>query len=80
MARFNITAADLTDVQALLTTLEDAEAIQKTQIGEAQQATLDRDTIIEALDDWMSDFQGVARIALEANPQLLESLGIVVKR
>ena len=80
LARFNITAADLTDVQALLTTLEDAEAIQKTQIGEAQQATLDRDTIIEALDDWMSDFQGVARIALEANPQLLESLGIVVKR
>ena len=80
LARFNITATDLINVQALLTTLEDAEATQKTQVGEAQQATLDRDKAIKALDDWMSDFQGVARLALKANPQLLEALGIAVKR
>ena len=80
LARFNITATDLVNVQTLLTTLEDAEATQKTQVGEAQQATLDRDKAIKALDDWMSDFQGVARLALKDNPQLLEALGIAVKR
>lgn len=80
LARFNITETNLTDVQAQLTVLETAEAKQKTEIGEAQQATLDRDTAMEALDDWMSDFQEVAKIALEDNPQLLEALGIIIKR
>ena len=80
LAQFNITTTDLTDVQAKLATLDAAEATQKTEIGEAQQATLDRDTALDALDDWMSSFQEVARIALEDNPQLLESLGINIKR
>ena len=80
LSRFNITTTNLTDVQALLTTLEDIIAIQKTQIAEAQQATLDRDKAIQALDIWMRGFQEVAKIALKATPQLLEALGIAVKR
>ena len=80
LSRFNITATNLTDVQALLTTLENIIALQKTRIGEAQQATLDRDKALKTLDIWMRDFQEVAKIALEANPQLLEALGIAVKR
>lgn len=31
------------------------------------------------LDDWMSEFYAVAKIALEDNPQLLESLGKLVR-
>lgn len=80
LARFNIKEENLFDMQKELTNLEAAEAKQKTEIGEAQQATLDRDAAIEDLDDWMSDFQEVARIALEDNPQLLEALGMVIKR
>ena len=80
LSRFNITTTNLTDVQALLTNLEDIIAIQKTQIAEAQQATLDRDKAIQALDIWMRGFQEVAKIALKATPQLLEALGIAVKR
>ena len=80
LAQFNITTTDLTDVQAKLTTLDAAEATQKTEIGEAQQATLDRDKAIQALDIWMRGFQEVAKIALKATPQLLEALGIAVKR
>ena len=80
LSRFNITATNLTDVQALLTTYENVTATQKTQTAEAQQATLDRDKAMKALDIWMRGFQEVAKIALEANPQLLEALGIAVKR
>ena len=80
LSRFNITATNLTDVQALLTTYENVTATQKTQTAEAQQATLDRDKAMKALDIWMRGFQEVSKIALEANPQLLEALGIAVKR
>ena len=80
LSRFNITATNLTDVQALLTTYENVTATQKTQTAEAQQATLDRDKAIQALDIWMRGFQEVAKIALKATPQLLEALGIAVKR
>jgi hypothetical protein len=50
------------------------------EIGEAQQATQDRDAAIDMLSQWYSDFRAVARIALYDSPQLLEGLGIVVKR
>jgi hypothetical protein len=80
LARFKVTDADFSAIQTKLGELESAEANQKTEIGEAQKATLDRDNALEALDDWMSDFQEVAKIALEDDPQLLEALGIVTKR
>jgi hypothetical protein len=38
-----------------------------------------KDTAFAKLDDWMSEFYAVPRIGLEDNPQLLESLGKVVK-
>ena len=32
------------------------------------------------LAEWMSEFYAVAKIAMEDNPQLLEALGLVVKK
>jgi len=50
------------------------EALQAA--GEAQEATQQRNTAIEALDEWLSDFRVVAKIALEDTPQLLEALNM----
>ncbi len=38
-----------------------------------------KDAAFAQIDDWMSEFFSVARIALEDEPQLLEALGKIVK-
>ena len=43
-------------------------------------ATIAKDEALAKMDDWMVEFYGIARIALEDHPQYLEALGIVVKR
>lgn len=48
----------------------------KKEKGEAQGATNLRDKVMAPLEDWMMEFKGSARIALEGQGQLLEQLGI----
>ena len=56
--------------------VENALADQKKEIGEALASTKLRDTKIEMLDEWMSDFYAIARIALAGQPEALKKLGI----
>ncbi len=49
------------------------------EVGESQDATKQKDAAFAEIDDWMRDFYAVARIALEDHPQLLETLGILVR-
>ena len=77
LAEFCITQAKLEAGKQLVDETEAANADQKKEKGEAQQATIDRDEAIDNLEGWMSDFIAIARIALEDKPQLLEKLGIV---
>ncbi len=51
-----------------------------TEKGEAQQSTLIRDQKLQELRVWMGRLKKVARLALADQPQLLEILGIIVKR
>lgn len=59
---------------ALMSTYQD----KKSNSGDAQSATQRRDEALKALTRWVSDFKKVAQVALQDDPQLLESLGIVV--
>jgi hypothetical protein len=77
LAEFGITKQALTDGLAAIKDIEAKLAAQLKEKGEAQDATKVRDDAFENLQDWISDFVAISRIALENDPQLLEILGIV---
>jgi len=79
LARLKVTPTELQDTVALITELETARAEYLREKGESQDATKLKDKSFGEIDDWMSEFYAVAKIALEDNPQLLESLGKYVK-
>lgn len=64
---------------ALIQAAEQANTAKVKETGEAQQATQERDARLDVLDSDMSEFYGLARLACEDAPQLLEMLGITVK-
>ena len=72
----SVTAADaergLADVEAAVA----AGAVQTAEAGEAQVATAERDTAVEAVAGYWEDFSDVAAVALEDEPQLQEVLGM----
>ena len=74
---YGITKAKLEACQAEMQAAETASLVQEKEKGDAQNATQIRDKAIDELNDWLSDFIAIARIALETESQLLESLGIL---
>jgi len=79
IAHLKVTVDDLNAANALLSEVESARSKYFIEKGEAQDATNQKDAAFAELDDWMSDFYAVARIALEDNIQLLEALGVIVR-
>lgn len=79
LVRLKITLDDLTASDTLIGDLEAARAEYLREKGESQDATQAKDAAFEKMDDWMSEFYAVAKIALEDKPQLLESLGKLVR-
>lgn len=77
LSGFDITTKALTDGLAAIKEVETKLAAQLKEKGEAQDATQIRDDAFESLQDWMSDFITIIRIALEGKPQMLEVVGIV---
>ena len=67
----------LSAAKAQVLEVEAKRNIQFKEKGEAQTATQLRDEALDELQDWMSDFIAIARIALEEQSQYLEMLGIV---
>lgn len=79
IARLKVSAEDLNAANTLVNELEAARSEYLREKGESQDATTEKDTVFSKLDDWMSEFYAVARIALEDNIQLLEALGVIVR-
>ena len=79
LIRLRITAEDLTAANTLISELEAARSEYLKEKGESQDTTKQKDAAFTNFEDWMSEFYGVARIALEDNIQLLEALGVIVR-
>ena len=71
------------DKDALVSGMERVNAVdvalsaQKRKISVAQTTTKEKDRVMDALDEWVSEFKSVARVALKDDSQLLEAFGIV---
>jgi hypothetical protein len=76
LAQFGVTLEKLQAGKFLVEAVTAAKQSKEIETGEAQQATKIRDAALDGLDDWMSDFVAIARIAL-AGTQLSEALGIL---
>jgi len=80
LAKFQITQSTLNDIEhrVLLTKERRTEYLQAKSISE--RLTKEKQAAIDALFRWCAEYIKFARIALTEKPQMLEALGIVVKR
>ena len=79
LKQLKITEQEIKKQLQLLTEVEQAYTDYQKEKGESQQATKDKNDAFDALDKWVTRFFKVAKIALEDRPQLLESLGKIMK-
>lgn len=79
VARFNITPEVLEAGLAEINAMNEARMQQKQKKGLAQVTTQQRRASMADLDQWMTEFLGIVRIAAAADPQQMEKLGVVVK-
>ncbi len=78
MGTFGQTQAGFETAKTAVISIKSLHSIQQDEIGEAQKATLDRDTLWVQARVWVVTAIEVAGYALADDPQLLESLGVVV--
>mgnify|MGYP000647071564 CR=1 FL=1 len=79
LGTYNVTVEQLTAGLAQLETLEAHIQAQQAAQGAAREALSARNNAIQTLDECLKELRTLARIALAADPQLLEALGIVVR-
>jgi hypothetical protein len=79
LARLGITGKDISGGMELASSVSDDRNNYLREVGESEAATKAKDAAMAAMQDWMTEFYAVARIALEDQPQLLEALGRPVK-
>jgi len=77
LKEFGTTEQKLKAGLAELAVIEQANLVQEKEKGEAQAATQTRDKALDELQDWLSDYLAIAKVALEEDPQLLEGLGVL---
>ena len=75
LAKYNLTEEKLTSGLNAVDQVQALEAVQKQQTSEAQQATKERNAVLNALNERLVELREVAQIALADTPQQLEALG-----
>lgn len=75
LKRLKITDEHIAEQLKALNEVRQAYLQYTNEKGESQQATKNKDAAFEALEKWVREFYSIAKIALEDQPQLLESLG-----
>ena len=79
MGTFGQTQAGFEAAQTAVLAVKSLDGVQQDETGEAQKATLIRDEAWAEARVWVVTATEVARFALADDPQLLESLNVVVK-
>lgn len=80
LKRLKIDETHIQKQLALLEEVKKAYATYTNEKGESQQATKDKDKAFAELEKWVREFYAIAKIALEDKPQLLESMGRIMKK
>lgn len=65
--------------RAKIVAYDDASLALEAAKGGAQQATQDRNAALKTLNDWVTTYIKVARVALRDQKQLLEKLGVIAR-
>lgn len=79
LQRLKITTQHVTNQLANVTQTQQAYADYIREKGESQQATQNKNKAFDAVTKWVNEFYAVAKIALEDQPQLLESVAKLVR-
>lgn len=79
MAHKGVTVEELDASKQKVAEVSTLNEVVRQEMGDAQNATVLRDAKLDELNEWINDFEEVAKIALKDQPQLLEKLGIIVK-
>jgi hypothetical protein len=77
LAQHGFTTDKLAKERGKIVELSAAMQAQESASGAAQQATFEQNKAMETLDNWMSAFVRIAKVAIREQPQLLEKLGIL---
>lgn len=78
MSQYNLSTEELAQTKAMVEAFFAARQQQIQSKGQAQNATQKRNAKRKELKAWMTQFRKIARIALADEPQMLETLGILV--
>ncbi|MCL5030564.1 MAG: hypothetical protein M1480_16250 [Bacteroidetes bacterium] len=62
--------------RAKISAYEKANQDQRTAVGNAVKATEDEAKALKEMNDWISEYTAVAKVALRTNKKLLEKIGI----
>lgn len=79
LQRLKITADHVNQQLTNIANTQNAYAAYIQEKGESQQSTQDKNKAFDAVTKWVNEFYAVAKIALDDQPQLLESVAKLVR-